>query len=1132
YLVERTPSVGGHMAQLDKTFPTLDCSACILTPKMTQVGHHPNIELLTYSEVEEVSGYVGNFKVKVRKRARYVDLNKCTGCGECEKVCPVEVPSEYELGLTQRNAIYRPFAQAVPNAYTIDKEGYPPCRAACPAGVNAQGYIALISKGNFTGALELFRRTQPFAGVCGRVCTHPCETECERGNVDEPIAIRSLKRFMSDYELKAGREKATPVERTSEDKVAVVGSGPAGLTCAYDLVRQGYPVTVFEAALEAGGMLRYGIPEYRLPNDILDNEISYITELGVEIKTGTPINDIADLKKQGYKAVYLATGAWDSTKMGIPNEEVEGVVYGLDFLKVVNSGEKVALGKRVVVIGGGNAAIDAARVAIRMGVEEVTIIYRRSRVEMPAIADEIDEAEAEGVKLHLLVTPVEVLTQNNKLTGIRCVSMGLGEPDASGRRRPVPVKGSEFDLKVDNVILAVGQKVDKSMLPDDIECASWGTVSADPVSLQANIKGVFAGGDVVSGPADVIAAIAAGKEAAVSVDRYLKGIDLKEGRPKAVKRVKEVSKEGVESKPRQAMPALEVDRRKGFTEVELGFDEAAAIVEAGRCLNCGVCSECLECVKVCEVKAINHEMEEEILELDAGSIILATGFELFEPRGVYKYGYGIYDNVLTSLELERTLSASGPTSGEVLLKDGSHPRTVATIHCVGSRDKDYHEYCSRVCCMYSLKFSHLLKEHVPGVEVFDFYVDMRSFGKGFEEFYNRIAREGTDFIRSRPTGVTQEDGKLVVEYELNGSSLRQPVDMVVLCVALEARPDAEAVARVFNISRSADGFFLEKHPKLDPVATMTDGTFVVGCCQGPKDIPDTVAQASATAAEALAIISKGTVEIEAATSVIDAQICAGCQVCRLVCPYSAISFDEDFSFKPGQFAELSVLGTGEATFCISSSPTRMGHMECAINKVGTVTKAIHRLGVGAEIGFRGPYGNSFPLDFLQGKNLVFVGGGIGLAPLRSLIWNVIDDRDKYKNVDIIYGARSPGDLCFKYDLEAWEKDPGINMTTTVDHGNEQWSGKEGFVPQILEEVAPLSKNAVAIVCGPPVMIRFTFPVLEKLGFAPEQMITTLEKRMKCGIGKCGRCNIGNLYVCRDGPVFSYAQIKSFISSEY
>jgi len=240
----------------------------------------------------------------------------------------------------------------------------------------------------------------------------------------------------------------------------------------------------------------------------------------------------------------------------------------------------------------------------------------------------------------------------------------------------------------------------------------------------------------------------------------------------------------------------------------------------------------------------------------------------------------------------------------------------------------------------------------------------------------------------------------------------------------------------------------------------------------------------------------------------------------------------EFTFESGQFAEYSVFGMGEATFCISSSPTRRDHLECCVRRVGKVTNALHRLGVGAEIGFRGPYGNNFPMEYLRGKKLVFIAGGLGLAPLRSLIWNVLDNRDQYDKIDIIYGARSPADLCFTYDLATWSQNPTVNMITTVDKGDKDWKGREGFVPTVTEQTAPSAQNAVAIVCGPPVMIRFTFPVLEKLGFTPESMLTTLEKRMKCGVGKCGRCNIGDLYVCRDGPVFSYAQIKSFISKEY
>ncbi|MBN1862056.1 MAG: CoB--CoM heterodisulfide reductase iron-sulfur subunit A family protein, partial [Dehalococcoidales bacterium] len=440
YLVEKEPSIGGHMIQLDKTFPTLDCSSCILTPKMTQIGSHPNIELLSYSRVEEVSGYIGSFKVKIRKKARYVDAEKCNGCGLCQEKCPVETDGEFDAGLGKRKAIYTPFAQAVPNVPVID----------------------------------------------------------------------------------AGH-------------------------CTY----------------------------------------------------------------------------------------------------------------------------------------------------------------------------------------------------------------------------------------------------------------------------------------------FLKG-------------------------------------------------------------------KCRLCEQVCEREAINFVQEDEILEIEVGSIILATGFGVFDPTPITQYGYGRLNNVITSLEFERLVSAAGPTDGEIVLKDGTAPRSVAIIHCVGSRDKNYHEYCSRVCCMYALKYAHLIKEKT-GAEVYNYYIDMRCFGKGYEEFYERISGEGVIFIRGKVGEVSdqalsdEEKGKLVVVAEdtLLGALTRVPVDMVILCVALEPPPDAGAVARLFNISRSADGFFLEKHPKLDPVATTTDGVFVVGCAQGPKDVPDTVAQASAAAARVLALISRGEVEIEAATAVVDEAVCSGCRLCVPLCPYTAISFDDE-----------------------------------------------------------------------------------------------------------------------------------------------------------------------------------------------------------------------------------------------
>jgi heterodisulfide reductase subunit A len=905
YLVEREPSIGGHMIQLDRTFPTLDCSECILTPKMSDVGHHPFIELFSFSEVEEVSGSIGNFKVKIRKKARYIDESKCVGCGICEEKCPRRTDSEFEMGLAKRGMAYIPFAQAIPNIATIDKREERPCKAACkeacPIHMNVLGYASLIKEGKFSEAYEVIRRTNPLPAICGRVCYAPCEQACNRGQLDDPVAIRALKRFAADYELKLGGGKATPVEKTKEEKIAIVGSGPAGLACAYDLIGQGYPVTVFESAPEAGGLLRYGIPEYRLPKEILNKEISYIQELGVEIKTNTPMKDLAETFDQGYKVIFLATGAWVSQKMGIPGEDTPGVLHSLDFLRQVNSGVKSSLGNKVAIIGGGNAAVDAARVARRLGVNDITVVYRRSRAEMPAIPSEIEEMEHEGIKIQFLAAPVKVLSKDNRVKGIQCIRMELGEPDASGRRRPVPVKGSEFTIDVDNVIIAIGQGVDKAMLSKDLTYTNWGTLSVDPVTLQTNIDGVFAGGDVVSGPADVIAAIAAGKKAACSIDKYLKGENLSTEEERKVQTLNEEEvtkiKERFTSQSRTKAGKLEPGARVGgFKEVEQVYSIQEAQDEAGRCLASGIegCFECGECQEVCEANAVDFNQTDQVVELEAGAIIVATGYDQFDPSVIPQYGYRKYDNVLTGLEFERITCAAGPTEGKILLKDGREPQRVAIVHCVGSRDQNYHEYCSRVCCMYGLKYAHLLKE-LAKADVYEFYIDMRCFGEGYEEFYKRLSEEGVNFIRGKVAKITdealtdEEKGKLIVVSEdtLMGKMVRVPVDMVILCSALEARSDAENVARLFTLNRRADGFFLERHVKLDPVATPTDGVFIAGCCEGPRDIPDTVAQAEATAAKALSLISKGTVTLEAAISTVDETICHGCGRCEEICTFHA-----------------------------------------------------------------------------------------------------------------------------------------------------------------------------------------------------------------------------------------------------
>jgi len=899
YLVEKESSIGGHMAKFDKTFPTLDCAACILTPKMVTVGQHPNIQLLTYSEVEDVSGYVGNFKVKVRRKARYVDEDKCTGCGDCVDVCPVQAPSEFDLGMAVRRGIYRSFPQAVPNAFVIDKKGRAPCRAACPAGVHTQGYITLIRERKFKEAAELLRRDMPLPSVCGRVCYHPCEDKCERANLDEPVAICALKRFVSDWAM-ANDGQTEPLPVTQEGKVAVVGSGPAGLACANELARRGYPVTVLEAAPMAGGMLRYGIPAYRLPENVLDWELDYLAKLGIKLETGTGVNSVRELKQQGFRAVFLSTGAPGGMKMNIPGEDTPGVLDVLEFLRNVNSQTLTRIEGTVAIIGGGNSAMDAARAALRLGAEQVKVVYRRSRAEMPAHDWEIEDAKAEGAVFEFLAAPLRVEAEDGNAARLICQRMKLGDPDESGRRRPLGVAGSEFEIPVSMVITAIGQLTELGEIGQEVATGSAGRICSDPLTLATDLSGVFAGGDVVTGPATVVDAFAAGKEAAESIDRYIQGADLGAGRQTKPPVAPAPELQGHEKKPREKPAMLDpAQRASSFAEICSVLTEEQALAEAARCLGCGECCECLQCVEKCDAEAIDHDQVDRIVELDVGTLVVATGFELFDAGRISRYGYGRLPDVINSLEFERLSHASGPTSGEIITSEGKPPKSVAIIHCVGSRDENYQEYCSQVCCMYSLKFAHLVKEKT-GAEVYNLYIDMRTPGKGYEEFYKRMLREGVHFIRGKCAEVTdvaesaEEQGKLVVVAEdtLLGVTRRLPVDLVILSSALKPTKDADEIARTFSLSCAQGNFFLEKHPKLAPVEAASDGLYLAGACQGPKDIPDSVAQGAAAAACALSLMDRGKFVLEPITAEIDPDLCSGCKMCIATCPYEAIQFDE------------------------------------------------------------------------------------------------------------------------------------------------------------------------------------------------------------------------------------------------
>lgn len=524
------------------------------------------------------------------------------------------------------------FNQDVNREYKVGRIEPSPCMAACPAGVNVKAYVSLIASGRFKEALEVVRERNPFPGICGRVCTHPCEKYCNRGEVDTPVAICWLKRFVADYELEHPPQKLKPLPQTRKERVAIIGSGPAGLTTAHDLRRKGYGVTVFEALPKPGGMLISGIPAFRLPRPIIQYEIDVIRNLGVEIKSNTKIageKAIDKLFEEGFKAIFIAVGAHKGKGLGVPGEDkYRGIIDGISFLREVNLGRPKKLGNRVAVIGGGNSAIDAARTALRLGCEEVTIVYRRSRKEMPANEAEIEEAESEGVKIHYLAAPIEILGRNGKVTGMACTKMRLGEPDASGRRRPIPIKGSEFTVEVDNIIAAISQEPDLSFLPPDhkLKITRWHTFEVDDATLATSRPGVFAGGDAVTGPNTVIDAIAAGHLAAQSMDRYLKGEPLKQEfvQDRPLETEVKIDLKQQKKKKRMGMPKLELTTRvKTFEEVELGFSEAAAVKEAQRCIRCGPCSECFVCVPECE-KEVTVLMpisgEEEIfLRLPSGS---------------------------------------------------------------------------------------------------------------------------------------------------------------------------------------------------------------------------------------------------------------------------------------------------------------------------------------------------------------------------------------------------------------------------------------------------------------------------------------------------------------------------------
>ncbi|MGC9220728.1 MAG: FAD-dependent oxidoreductase [Solirubrobacteraceae bacterium] len=859
-VVEKAPSIGGKMILLSKVFPTLDCASCISTPKMGATVHHPNVTVMTSSEVQEiVRDADGGFHATVQKNPTFIDPAACTGCRQCELACTVAVPDQFNDNLVARRAAYIAFPQAVPQKAVIEREGTSPCTYACPAGIKAHGYVSLVRSGEYEKAFALVEETTPLVGTLGRACYAPCEGACTRSELEGPLPIRRLKRFVADQHYAMDDQPpAIEIPAATGKRVAIVGSGPAGITAAWQLARSGHEVKIFEAAPEPGGALRLAIPSYRLPVETVERDISNLTALGVEIATNSRVEDVEALRAQGYDAVLVATGTPVSMQLKVPGEQLKGVLSSLPFLRDIKLGHAPDLsGQKVVVVGGGNVAIDVARSAVRLGAAEVHMVCLEDHDEMPAHDWEVRDELAEGVHLHTSwgIVGFEGDDAVKAIELKRCTAIF----DADGHFNPAYDDTVRDQITCDTAIVAIGMGPDTAAFPQFAPSGARG-LQSDPETLQTNVEWVFAAGDAVTGPAMITDAVGQGRRAAHMIDRYIQGQPL-DGfvAPLPVVEHEDVLARQKSHSRKDPLPEAFLAAPTDFAELEPPLTEQEARSAAGRCLDCGVCSECHECINACPADCIDMDMRAETLDVEVGAVIVSTGYRLFPAEAKPQYGYGRYKNVITGMEMDRLLAPTRPFNNVLRPSDGRVPERIAYVMCTGSRDETVgNPLCSKFCCMYSIKQNQLLMGALPLADVTVHYIDMRAVGKGYDEFFEQAKSMGTSFVKGRVANITEtEGGNLILRYEdidHGGRITETEYDLVVLAVGVMPNPDASRLFQVEELALDDYKYVDEVDEDANPARTSVPGVFVAGAASGPRDIPESILHAGAAVAQAAAHI--------------------------------------------------------------------------------------------------------------------------------------------------------------------------------------------------------------------------------------------------------------------------------------